>query len=248
MDAFRLTSALSQIVDSKLAGELVSEFIKIRQDLATKTLERASLGKFVETFVQCLQHIARGKYDTSPSVDHYLDKKAENETKPPDGLRICSARIARSIYTLRNKRNILHKGQVDANTIDLAFAHHASAWIMSELLRNATGVSMQEAGELIELVHAPVGSLVEEIDGVPLVLPDVSARFELLILLHNRYRSSLPISEAFKSLSRRSNQTVRNELNKLYQKKFVQGSAKDGYRLTRKGFDRALVEIRRLAQ
>src|SRR4029077_50470 len=127
MDASRLTSALSQIVDSKLAGELVSEFIKIRQDLATKTLERASLGKFVETFVQCLQHIATGKSDIQPEVDAYLNKKVETETNLPGDLRICSARIARAIYTLRNKRNILHKGQVDANTIDLAFAHHASA-------------------------------------------------------------------------------------------------------------------------
>jgi hypothetical protein len=136
MDASRLTSAVSRIVGSKLAGELVSEFIKIRQDLATKTLERASLGKFVETFVQCLQQIATGKYDIPPNVDAYLNKKVEYETNLPDDLRICAARIARAIYTLRNKRNILHKGQVDANSIDLAFAHHAAAWIMSELLRS----------------------------------------------------------------------------------------------------------------
>ena len=159
MDAKRLTSALSGFIGPKLAGELVADFIKISQDLATKTLERASPGKFVETFVQCLQQIANGSYDQKPNVDDYLNKKAELESNLPDDLRICAARIARAMNTLRNKRNVAHKGQIDPNTVDLAFAHHGSSWIMAELLRNATGLSMQEAGELITLVHAPVGSL-----------------------------------------------------------------------------------------
>src|SRR6202041_2161596 len=79
-----------------------------------------------------------------------------------------------------------------------------------------------------EPLQAPVGSLVEEIDGIPLVLSDVSVRVELLVLLHNRYPISLPLSDAFKSLSRRTTQTVRSELRKLHQKKVAQGSAKDG--------------------
>jgi hypothetical protein len=92
----------------------------------------------------------------------------------PDGLRICAARFARAIYTLRNKRNILHKGEVEPNTIDLACIHQAATWIVSEFIRNATGVTMEEAGALIALVQAPVGTLIEDIDGVRLVHADVS--------------------------------------------------------------------------
>src|ERR1700730_2952636 len=126
MDANRLASALSALIGPKLAGELVADFSKIRQDLATKTLERSSSGKFVETFVQCLQQIATGSYDPKPNVDDYLNRKAELESKLSDDLRICAARIARAIYTLRNKRNVAHKGQIDPNTIDLAFAYYGS--------------------------------------------------------------------------------------------------------------------------
>jgi hypothetical protein len=119
MDAKRLANALSGLIGTKLAGELVADFIKIGQDLATKTLERASSGKFVETFVQCLQQIANGSYDQKPNVDEYLNRKAELESKLPEDLRICAARIARAMYTLRNKRNVAHKGQMDPNTIDI---------------------------------------------------------------------------------------------------------------------------------
>jgi hypothetical protein len=121
-------------------------------------------------------------WSAKPNVDDYLNNKVE-QTTLPDGLRICGARIGRSIYTLRNKRNIAHKGVVDPNTFDLAYIHQGAAWIMAELIRSATGISLQEAGALIELVHAPVGTLVEDIDSTRLVHADVSVRVELLILL-----------------------------------------------------------------
>jgi hypothetical protein len=155
MDRARLEAALGSRLESALAVALVGHFLKIREDAATKTLERAVAGKFVETFVQCLQWIATGKYDPKPSVDQYL-QKAENEPAIPEGLRFCGARTARAIYTMRNKRNIAHIGQVDPNAIDLAFTAHGSAWIMSEFVRVATGVSMDEAGKVIELLQMPL--------------------------------------------------------------------------------------------
>jgi hypothetical protein len=187
MDEARLAQALSGLLGGTLAQELVGDFVKLRRDCATATLERASSGKFVETFVQCLQYMAKGTYDTKPDVDGYLSKKAENENSLPEGLRICAARVARSMYTLRNKRNIAHKNPVDPNTFDLALAHQCASWITAELLRSATGVSMQEAGALIELIQAPVGTLVEEIDGTRLVHADTSVKGEILILLHSHY-------------------------------------------------------------
>jgi hypothetical protein len=248
MDAKRLANALSGLIGTKLAGELVADFIKIGQDLATKTLERASSGKFVETFVQCLQQIANGSYDQKPNVDEYLNRKAELESKLPEDLRICAARIARAMYTLRNKRNVAHKGQIDPNTIDLAFAHHGSSWIMAELLRNATGLSMQEAGELITLVHAPVGPLIEEIDGTHLVLAKVSVRVELLILLQSHYPSVLPVSEILKCLDRRNPRTVKVGIRRLYTEKLAHGTTEDGYRLTQTGHSAAVAEIRKLSE
>jgi hypothetical protein len=46
---------------------------------------------------------------------------------------------------------------------------------------------VQEAGALIELIQAPVGTLVEEIDGTRLVHADVPVRTEILILLYSHY-------------------------------------------------------------
>jgi hypothetical protein len=247
MKTDRLIDALVSIVPQTLARELVTEFVQIRQDHSTDTLGRASPGKFVESFVQCLQQMSRGTYDASPKVDHFLDKEVEKEANLPDGLRVCGARIARSMYTLRNKRNIAHKGQVDPNSFDLAYLHHAGSWIMAEMLRTATGISMQEAGSLIELVGAPVGTLVEEIDGVRLVHGNVSIKSELLILLHSHFPDRVPLADIEKSLSRRNNGTMRNTLRDLVQAKLADGDTKGGYRLTKAGVWAALEDIRRVA-
>lgn len=244
MESERLIQAITRIVPIELARGLVDEFLEIRRDLATKTLGRSAPGKFVETYVQILQHIARGSYETAPKVDDYLDKRAEGDTSLPDGLRICGARIARSIYTLRNKRNIAHKGEVDPNSFDLAYVHQAASWIIAEMIRNAAGITMQEAGALIEFVQVPVGDLVEEIDGVRLVHANVTVGAELLILLHSHYPDPVSLPAIKQSLVARNSGTVGNKLREMTNKKLVVGSTVNGYRLTQAGHKAASEEIR----
>jgi hypothetical protein len=245
MDESRLAQRLTGLLDRSLAQALAADFVKIRQDYATKTLERASPGKFVETFVQCLQWIATGAYEAKPDVDVSL-KRMENEVTLREGLRTCAPRIARSIYTLRNKRNIAHKSEIDPNTADLAFIHQAAAWIMAELIRSASGITMEEAGALVELVQTPVGTLVEEIDGTRLVHADLSIPGELLILLHSHYPARVAVADILISMSARSPGAVRNQLSKLRTAKLLHGDNKIGYRLTQPGHAAAAQEIRRL--
>ncbi|WP_429815826.1 hypothetical protein [Ensifer sp. B1-9] len=246
MDERSLAHALSGIIGATLSNELASDFVKLRRDCSTATLERASPGKFVETFVQCLQYISTGTYDVKPDVDGYLSKKAEQDNSIPEGLRICAARLARSIYTLRNKRNIAHKNPIDPNTVDLALAHQGAAWITAELLRNASGLSMGEAGALIAKIQTPVGTLVEEIDGTRLVHAETSVRGEILILLHSHYPDYVPVASILGSLRARSSGSVRNRLGELRTAKLAHGDGKAGYRLTQAGHAAAVSEINRV--
>lgn len=244
MDDARLTNALTPALGKVLATNLVRQFLKLRQDCATGALEQVSAGKFVEHFVQALQQLATGAHDAKPDVDKYLNTHAENATALSEHLRLCAARIARSIYTLRNKRNVAHVGDVDPNRFDLKFCHDAASWIMAEMLRSsAPGLTMEQAGELIALVQSPVGTLVEEIGGVRIVLGDVDMRAEMLLLLHSHYPAAVTLDVLYKSMSRRSAGSVRNKIRDLYQAKLAQGDAKTGYRLTQAGYVAAVAEI-----
>jgi hypothetical protein len=243
MNRQNLIQQISSRIPPELASDLVDRYLVIRQDLATRTLERATPGKFVETFVQILQFLDKGVYDEQPKVDDYL-RAVEGQVSLDEGLRICASRVARFIYTLRNKRNIAHKNGIDPSGYDLALLHSAAQWILAELLRITSGSSMEVAGGLIESVMAPVNSIVEEIGGKLLVLGKHSCKDELLIFLHSRYPEFVARPEIFASLNRHNESTIRNTLNALWQRKLVDGDPKLGYRLTRDGYKEAEAILR----
>ena len=156
-----LINELSKHIDESLANDLVSSFIELRKDCKTGTLGRSSAGKFVETLVQVLQYLENGTYNAKPQVDDYLRNLESRPSSLPDGLKICCSRIARSSYSLRNKRNILHKGQVDPNIYDLYFTYTASQWMLSEVVRQIINTDMAVAGRMIEFIQIPIMSVVE---------------------------------------------------------------------------------------
>jgi len=241
----RLIQALSNDTPNELAEDLVRTFLEIRQDVATRHFGRVSAGKFVETTVQILQNRAEGSYDKKPDVEGFLSRKVENCGQLDDGLRICCARIARSAYTLRNKRNIAHKGAIDPNAYDLSFLHSAATWIMAELLRQSQKLTMEEAGSLIELIHAPINRIVENIDGHSLVHGDFSTKEEILVLMRSRYPDGVETDNILSSLQRRSAKSVENRVRELFSQKLIHGSRRDGYRLTITGFNTATEVIAR---
>jgi hypothetical protein len=242
VDKTALIEALAKKLPRNLCEDLVNEFVQLRQDVATNTLGRASAGKFTETIVQALQFLDTGKYDTPPpKPDNYFNTLEAKATNLDDGLRICAARIARSVYTLRNKRNMQHKGSIDPNSYDLQFSLHGAQWLLAELLRNVTGLSMQEAGQLIAMVNAPIRQLVEDTGFRRLVLHDVKyAAEEVLILLHSHYGTVTSLQTIQTSLNRRADKEVRNGVNSLLRRRLIDGSAKEGFVLTTKGFDEAV--------
>lgn len=119
MDRASLVAALASLLPKALAEDLVDSFIEIRQDIATRMLGRSAPSKFVETVVQSLQQLEAGSYDQHPPVDAYLKALESKATSLDDDLRLAAARVARSMYTLRKKRNIVHKRTVDPNRADL---------------------------------------------------------------------------------------------------------------------------------
>ncbi len=99
---------------------------------------------------------------------------------------------------------------------------------------------MEEAGKLVEMVQAPAGGLVEDFGDRKLVLEDMSAKEEALLLLHNHYPQKIPTDEIVHSMDRFADKTVRNTLRGLWTDRLVQGDTKIGYQLTRRGFSQAI--------
>lgn len=240
MDRTQLIAALSNGIPPTLATDLTDEYLQMRQDLGTGTLGRSAVGKFVETLVQVLEHLDTGTHSTKPDVDDYLRTVESKAKKLPDALRIVAARVGRSMYTMRNKRNIAHKGEVDPNRFDLQYLIGSAQWVLAELIRTVSGLPMQQAGVLVEQVTAPFGGLVQDFGGRKLVLAEMSIPEELLVVLNSNHPNEVTLAGLRASMDRRSAKRVQEASRKLWAAKEIEGSAEAGYRLTYKGLDRVV--------
>jgi hypothetical protein len=234
----QIISELSKSFDPKLAKDLVDEFLELRKDLQTSTLSRASAGKFVETVVQILEFLETGVYSVSPNVDAYLKGLESRTSTLNDDLRISLSRIARATYTLRNKRNILHKGLIDPNIYDLRFIFSSGQWILTEFIRQYVTSDIHKAGEIVEFIQLPVGSIIEHIDGRKIIHADLSVKEEILVTLYSYYPEKLTIVELCQSLDRRVKNSVYKGVKSLWDEKLVHEKSK-GFMLSQPGFAKA---------
>ncbi len=241
MDQAGLASALATALPQELANDLAEQFVAIRRDVATSTLGRGAPGKFVESVVQAMQALEDGgAYDSQPSVDSYLKNIESRPSSLPDGLRICASRLARAIYALRNKRNIVHKADVDATHYDLRFIYAGAQWVLTELLSLTQGIDGEQASRLIAEVQLPAGELVEVLGDRSLVHGDMTVSEEVLVLLMSKYPEPMSAASVKSSLDRRSPGSVTNALTRLWRAKLVHRRPDNQLVLTEPGLREAI--------
>lgn len=235
-----LTSQLNSIIPRELVADLVKSFQQLRYEVATETLEKSSPGKFIETVVQIMQFLDTNKYDKIPKVDFYLKNLESQSTNLPDDLRITLARVARASYTMRNKRSIAHKGEVDPNIYDLRFLLSTSQWILSELVRQILSSDMKTASKIIEAIQIPVSPIVEDFGERRLVLKVGTTEEELTTLLFHYFPEYISISQIHIDMNRRAKSTVSNVISSAYRKRYIEGNKQKGIKLTAIGYREAM--------
>jgi len=241
-------------VPASIEAELWRYFNRLCQEVTSHTLEKSTAGKFVETVVQLLEALSNTSSCYSKSVKDVDAQLQRYESVPLIGItndsRIAICRIARAIYTLRNKRSIIHKNAIDPNLYDLRVIFYMAQWIMTELLRLATGISTDECARLIEQVQSPLILLLEYIDEKPIVLhAGLTVRQELLIqLLELRARNmAVTRKELCSLLSRRDPSSVSRELKRLWSERLVEKDEKNRYTLTASGIAAAQAVVEEAA-
>ncbi len=243
MTSSELIGELKKHLPSELAADLVNQFMSIRMDVATETLERSAPGKFVETVVQVLQYLASRTYSKSFKTGEVEDFLKNTEARPlslPPNLKIIVTRVARGMYSLRSKRGIIHKGEVNPNIYDLRYLYSAAQWVLSEITRHVLSTDIDTTGKLVEFIQVPTSPIVEDFGEKRLVLRVGTAEEELLTLLLYYYPVLVLTSQLHRDMDRRAPSTVSNAVTALYRHRLIEGNKKMGYKLTTLGYRRAL--------
>lgn len=110
-------------------------------------------------------------------------------------VRIQLPRTVIALYEIRNNRNVGHVGgDVDPNHMDAVCVLHMAKWIVAELVRIFHGVSLAQAGALVEALSEREVSLIWDAGNVRRVLDNSLSMLEKTLVL--LFGSTHPLSEA----------------------------------------------------
>ena len=242
-----IVSTLEVQLPRELAVALTEQFFQLRTDVTTKRTSTAASGRFVETWIQAVQYLATGTWDRKPEVENFFRTAESSLPQIDEGRRVVGIRVARAVYAIRSKREVVHNGTIDSNSHDLAFQMSGVQWILAELIRNCSGGSMQASGDMLRYIAAVPTPIVEVTANRRLVLEDVSVRSEILLQLFFAQPETMSDDELVSNMDRRPLADVRKRTRELWKERLVDTDQGGGYFLTTKGLNACEQVLSKLA-
>lgn len=189
-------------------------------------------GRFCEAALRYLEFKMSGEFTPIDGKSKPNRKKtvnaAKSDTTLPPTLRAQAPQAIELVMDFRNNRNSAHLGSLDASQTDAACVVQNLSWLMAEFARlesNDTLEVIQALVDSLSRMHVP---LVQEVDGVPIVLDaDMNYENQVLVLLYQQGVAvsikDLQVWTGHSNITRFRNQVIEG----LKKKKYVAVS-KDG--------------------
>jgi hypothetical protein len=229
-------------IPTELVDELLGAYVEAKRRfyLGDHRPQEVEGGRFAEAVFRALQHLAGMKVTplgkSLPSVDTLLTS-LENATGQPDSVRLHIPRTLKLIYDIRNKRDAAHlSDDIDPNLQDATLVTSNMDWVVAELVRLHHGVDADQAQQIIEDLVTREVPVVQEIDGQPVILADLAARDQALLMLYRVGAGGLSLDELAQQLRASRKDHLRTRLRALDRAKLVlHHPSTSRYYITNKG-------------
>lgn len=175
-----------RVNDEALVENLFLSFQKISQEFIAQNPVSLlqNTGLFIEAALRVAEHFVLGNH-TSLSAKFDIDnciKKLE-KASGSDGLRIHTARLARSIYDFRSRKKSTHLKAIDPQVIDANLVFNISIWILIEILKEGNIPNPEDSIRLLFMTKIP---LVQSVGGILRTTnPNLSGPQRVLLLLYS---------------------------------------------------------------
>jgi hypothetical protein len=215
-DGFRAAGFRDDLIEEVLKSYVET---KRRFHLGDHRPQAVEGGRFSEGVFRMLQHASGmmvtplGK--TLPGVDKLL-RTFEGATRQPDSVRLHIPRTLRLIYDIRNRRDAAHLGDgIDPNLQDSTLVIANMDWVLAELVRLNHDLSADEAQEVIANLVTREVPAVQEIEGQPVILADLQARDQALLMLYRAGSRGAALDELAAQLRTSRKDHLRTRLARL---------------------------------
>ena len=222
----RVYDTLKSASDKILAKSIINSYKKIVENFVLEKWKYAELdaGHFVEAVRRFLELKLFGKYT---SIDQKLSNfsntilaKYENATGD-ESYRMLIPKALYSIYSIRNKRGAAHLTGVSPNEMDATFILYSVKWVLAELVRLNSTLSVDETLALISsIVERQIDLIWKKDEVVRILNTNIPKSQQVLVLLYDENTQS---EENLRKAVEYSNPTnFRKILKKYHKERFLE--------------------------
>ncbi|MEM2609739.1 MAG: hypothetical protein QXM13_04480 [Candidatus Bathyarchaeia archaeon] len=189
-------------VDEQIINKVIEGYKKVKKEYLSGNYEEVVryAGKFCEAILALIESKVSGRSNLDKIRMEQACKRLESYPKSnakDEILLTALPRVARSVYTLRNKENVAHVKTVDPKFIDAVYCVTACDWMLSRIALLLLNADEKEVYDLINSILKKKIPLIEEFeDGTIVILKkDLSRSDEILLTLYHYYPQRLSNSE-----------------------------------------------------
>lgn len=211
--------------DASIASAILGAYGEIERNYILRKWKPSELdaGHFVEAVRRALDLELTGAYRTfNRSLPRFDDNALRNyEQQTGDqSYRILIPRILKAIYSIRNRRGVAHISDVNPNEMDATLILYKVKWILAELLRLKSGLTLDETQAMLDKIVERQCSVIWKEGNITWILATgMSAREQVLVLL---YDNSPKMDTDLQDIIEYSNSTnFKKILKRLHQQKLI---------------------------
>jgi hypothetical protein len=186
-----ITDILKSGFDAAIAKAIVDAYQEISGNYNLRKWKPIELdaGHFVEAIRRALDLELTGRYvPFSRSLPQFDDNalKHYEQQSGHESYRLLIPRALKAIYNIRNKRGVAHISYISPNEMDATFILYTVKWILAELVRLKSGLSVTETQKLIDaLVERQYSLIWKEGAVTSIIIPGMKARDQILVFLYD---------------------------------------------------------------
>lgn len=183
---------LENAYDKEIAEKLIEAYVEIESNYVLEKWKPSELdsGHFVEVVRRIVEfELFGGTYTNFGSrLNNFNDSELQRYERQngDDSFRMLIPRALKAIFNIRNKRGVAHISDISPNEMDATYILYSSKWILSEIVRLKTNLSISETQSLIsEIVERRIEILWKEKDFTRVLDTNMAAKDKVLILLYD---------------------------------------------------------------
>lgn len=216
----------------ELANSILQSYTATLKEYKKRNWKYAGneIGQFIEVARRLLEFVFSSKYTPLSERLPFFNESALHTYEQASqsievSYRILIPRYLYAMYSIRNKRGIIHKSEIDPNAMDLTILLYSAKWVLSEMVRLSSDLSFEQTSELIESLMEKEQPLFWGVENTIRLL-DVkmdSASKILCLLYHKDKQSDIELQRAIEYQNTTTFKTILKKLHKERKIEYTNG-------------------------